>query len=417
MTTATLTLTLAACLAAVDDAPPAPLVERYLVEGRLADGEKAALEALEKDPKDAQARFGLGVVQFLRGVERMAQALHRYGLRSEAFGNLVPFLRLPVPRNDEPAQLRYEDLRSVFRTWLDDMARAEATLAKVDDEAVKLRLHFGRVRLDLDGDGRAGDAETLWRIYARYNARAQPGRPEGVSADEAEKFVIAFDRGDVAWLRGYCHLLSALAEAYLAYDARDLFNHSAHLVFARPVTPYTFLKNPGDPQRWFNDTGTITDLIATVHMIRLPVVEPRRMAQALRHIEAMLRLSRESWKHYLAETDDDAEWISNPKQSTVMPGGKVTDEMVKGWTEFLDEAEAIFAGKVLVPFWRDPGGSRGVNLRRVFTEPHGFDLVLWVQGTAAAPYLEEGTITKPELWQRMQRLFRGEFIGFALWFN
>ena len=115
----------------------------------------------------------------------------------------------------------------------------------------------------------------------------------------------------------------------------------------------------------------------------------------------MVKLSRESWRFYLAETDDDHEWIPNPKQSTVMPGGKVTDEMVKGWTEFLDEAEAIYAGKVLVPFWRDPGGSRGVNLRRAFTEPHGLDLVLWAQGTAALPYLEEGSITKPEFWQRM----------------
>ena len=66
----------------------------------------------------------------------------------------------------------------------------------------------------------------------------------------------------------------------------------------------------------------------------------------------MIALSREAWKSYLAETDDDHEWIPNPKQNTVMPGGKVTGEMVKGWLEFLDEAEAILAGKKLVPFWR-----------------------------------------------------------------
>jgi hypothetical protein len=58
-----------------------------------------------------------------------------------------------------------------------------------------------------------------------------------------------------------------------------------------------------------------------------------------------------------------------------------------------------------------------VNLRRVFTEPRPFDLVLWVQGTAAAPYLENGPLTKPETWSRFQNIFRGEFIGFALWFN
>ena len=52
-----------------------------------------------------------------------------------------------------------------------------------------------------------------------------------------------------------------------------------------------------------------------------------------------------------------------------------------------------------------------MNLRRVFTEPREMDPILWVQGTAAAPYLEAGTVTKPEVWTRLLRVFRGEFIG------
>jgi hypothetical protein len=100
----------------------------------------------------------------------------------------------------------------------------------------------------------------------------------------------------------------------------------------------------------------------------------------------------------------------------VVPGSKVTDEMAKGWLDFLAEAEAILGGKKLIPFWRDAGG-KGVNLRRVFTEPGELDAVLWLQGTAAAPYLESGPVTRPEVWTRLLRVFRGEFIGFALWFN
>lgn len=60
---------------------------------------------------------------------------------------------------------------------------------------------------------------------------------------------------------------------------------------------------------------------------------------------------------------------------------------------------------------------RGVNVRQVFVEPRRFDLVLWVQGSAATPYLEEGPLSKPETWRRFQEVFRGEFIGFAIWFN
>jgi len=100
-----------------------------------------------------------------------------------------------------------------------------------------------------------------------------------------------------------------------------------------------------------------------------------------------------------------------------VPGVRVTEDMVKGWEEFLVEAERLLDGKTLVPFWRGSDKGIGINLRRVFTEPTAFDLVLWVQGTAATPYLEKGPVTRPEVWQRLQRLFRGEFIGFALWFN
>ena len=82
----------------------------------------------------------------------------------------------------------------------------------------------------------------------------------------------------------------------------------------------------------------------------------------------MIALSHESWKFIIAETDDDHEWVPNTKQHSVMPNGTVTNEMVKGWLEFLDEAKAILKGEKLIPFWRT-GPESGVNLKRVFTEP------------------------------------------------
>ena len=140
------------------------------------------------------------------------------------------------------------------------------------------------------------------------------------------------------------------------------------------------------------------------------------MGSALHHLQEVTKLSRQSWKAILAETDDDHEWIPNPKQTGVFRGAKVSEEMVRRWFAFLDEADAILAGKKLVPFWRDAGG-RGVNFQRVFTEPTTFDLILWIQGTGATPNLEKGTITDPEFWKTTDRVFRGEFLGFAIWFN
>jgi hypothetical protein len=153
-----------------------------------------------------------------------------------------------------------------------------------------------------------------------------------------------------------------------------------------------------------------------VHLINFPLAAPERMNAAVGHLEAMVARSRRSWELILAETDDDHEWIPSPKQTGVIPNVQVTAEMVQGWQSFLGEADAILKGNKLIPFWRGKE-KQGINLRRVFTKPQRFDLVLWVQGTAAAPYLEEGTTTDPEVWERLLRVFGGEFIGFALWFN
>lgn len=413
--TSTLALITAVGTSRARAAEDRPVAEKYLIAGDLAGGQKALDAILEAHPEDAQARFGLGTIQFVRAVEHLVQGFSQHGLQPDLTGGMVPFARLPVPSNINPKPIAYEDLRKLFENFVADLAKAEATLAQVQDDSVKLPIRFGLIRLDFDGDGEAGESETLWKIYARLNGQARAGNPEG-----ADAFPISFDRGDVAWLRGYCHLLMSLSEVYLAHDAQRLFDHTAHLFFARPKTPFPFLKN--DPQG-LNPMGAdgprvglIGDLLAFVHLLHFPVKEPARMEAALKHLEQMLTLSRESWKAYVAETDNDHEWIPNPNQDSVLPNAKVTDEMLKGWLGFVDEAEAILAGKKLVPFWRE-SNHKGVNLHRVFTEPRELDLIFWIQGTAAAPYLEDGPVTQPEFWSRLLRVFRGEFFGFAIWFN
>src|SRR5262249_3716356 len=108
--------------------------------------------------------------------------------------------------------------------------------------------------------------------------------------------------------------------------------------------------------------------------------------------------------------------IPGSTQTGVIPGVRVTAEVVAGWQEFLNEAEGLISGKKLVPHWRFRA-DYGINLRRVFEEPRGFDLVLWAHGAAAAPYAERGEVTSRQTGQRLQQVFRGQFIGFAIWFN
>ncbi len=391
--------------AATAAAEPTP-VETALTGGDLAAGEKSLAVLVEAKPDDAEARFGLGMVRFLRGVERLGRFLHDHGVSEHA--RQIPFFRLPVPTNQNPKPTSDADCRAMLAALLADLTQAETTLAEVKGD-VKLPVAFGRIRLDLDGDGKATEQEALWHIYARFNGAAAR---DAEFRQQAESFTIAFDAGDVAWLRGYCHLLSAMIEVELAYDGQRWFDHCGHLLFAKAESPYPFLAERKPHGRF--DAALISDAIAAIHLTDFPLKEPARLESARKHLLAMTELSRKSWNLILAETDDDREWLPNPKQTGVL-GVPVTDEMVAAWRSFLDELDALLAGKKLAPFWRDE--TQGVNLKRVFTEPRDLDVILWVQGTAAVPYLERGEMTDPQVWNRMMRVFRGEFVGFALWFN
>ncbi len=135
------------------------------------------------------------------------------------------------------------------------------------------------------------------------------------------------------------------------------------------------------------------------------------------HLTLVPKFSRVSWRRILAETDDGREWIPDPRQKGALPNAGVTQERVDAWLRMLDEADAILAGQKLIPFWRGDNPKLGLNLRRAFTQPAPFDLFLWMQGTAATPYLEEGPLTDPEVWRGWRDAFSGEALGFSLYFN
>jgi hypothetical protein len=405
---------LALALAAAPAAAAAPLAEKYLLDGKLADGVKALQTRLKEAPDDDQARFGLGVVQFLQAFEHLGGSLYKYGLRTEkAFLRPPPQVKEFLPQNPSPEALNYAAARQVVQTFVDDLNRAEATLAVVKDPAVKLPLRVGLIKIDPFGRGKPISAAFL---FGRLG--------DAQAAKQAEGLVIGFDRGDVCWLRGYCHFLAAWGELLLAVDGRHAFECSAHLLFEKVDTPHAFLlegRRPFD-EGALREVPLMSDVVSFFHQLtRLPVKEPARTKAALAHLEATVANGKEMWKHILAETDDDNEWVPNPKQTGVL-GVKVTRPMVDAWLETLDEADQVLKGKKLLPFWRGKPGGRGVNLRRVFTEPRTFDPVEWVQGTAATPYLEEGPLTRladPAMGRRLSEAFGGPFnvLGYGLWFN
>ena len=402
-----------------------PEIDRYLTEGRLAEGAVAMQAAIDADPADGVSQFALGVTQFFQAIESLGQSQYRFGL----LGNrrqAIPFMRLPIPENEKPEQISYELARSMIRDFISGLGKAERTLAGVKSSDLKLPLKIGQIRLDLDGDGVGSDEESVLNIL---NALGSGGRP--AEADAAvNQLVIALDDGDVLWLQGYCHVMSALGEIVLAYGWKDQFERTAHLFYPSVQSPYDFLQAEGaGPFNGFNSQN-ILDVIALIHTVNYECVEPERMKVALGHLQSVISLSRASWKLINAETDNDREWLPNPRQTAALGELRVSQQNLLGWQAFLDEADAILQGKKLLPFWRGiEGGAMffdgnfpehpelGINLRKVFLEPARLDLVLWLQGTGLQPFLEKGERTDAGAWRRIMNAFDGNFFLFMVWFN
>lgn len=388
---------------AVAAAAPQAALESFLIEGKLAEAREAMERRVERDG-DSVALYAVGIVDTLLAVEHLAQNLHRYGLRPTS--RQVPFVRLPVPENPDPEPLTYEKWRAVLQAFIDDLERAEDSLARLDDEDVKLTLPVGLIRLDLNGDGEASETETFWKVFTAVAWRAAK-----LSPDE-QRFDIGFDQADAHWLIGYTHLLRAMAEAWLAYDTREFFDQTASVFFAgapKGIAQAVFLKGPK-----FAPEG-LADLVAVIHLMHFDLVEPKRMRASRKHLFAMIAASREVWNHATEETDDDREWIPNAQQTSLTPL-TVNQARIDAWARFLDEAEAVLRGKMLVPHWRVTG-DQGINLKRVFTEPRPFDLVMWIHGAAAVPFLEKGELVTRETARTLSRTFQGRFVVFAIWFQ
>lgn len=394
----------------------------YLEKGQLKEATQYLDQQLKETDDSDQVRFAKGVVQLLTAVEQLGQDQYRYGALSGTVRN-TPVLRLPVPTNKDPEEVTYEDMRKVFEKFQAKILEAEKTLASVDtSKQVKLPIDLASIKIDLNGDGEISDAEGFSGILQTVNRR----RPQ--QDEQAPGMNITFDLGDVPWLRGYCHFLAAFCDFVLAYDHQNLFDHCGHLIYRNAVHSKELTDEPLDiPEAGNQNNAQFLDAIAAIHLMNFPVREPKRMASARIHLLEMINTSRESWELITAEEDDDHEWLPNPKQTGVLQI-PITQDVIDGWHLVLIEMEEILEGRKLIPFWRDyfrflghrmkiPQQGRGVNLKRYFEEPSDFDLILTFQGSSVLQYIERGELSTPETWNNLQRVFRGQFFGFAVWFN
>jgi hypothetical protein len=385
------------------------VLEEHLYAGTLEAGENALRAIVSAEPGNAEARFALGGVLLLRGVERFGQGLYRHGLQAPRT-MFLPLFGLPIEVNPRPEPLTYDKFRALLARLVQDLDAAETELARVEDPAVKLQVDLARIRLDLDGDGAASERE---RLPAIIESLAQAARRRGLQSPAGDSFPVAFDLADVYWLRGYANLIAVSAEFFLAHDFRVTFDMTFHLFFPRAGLPFSRLFVEPSPATGGIEMGSIFDAVAFIHLIRWDVAEPARLASVHKRLKAVIGLSRKTWAAVRAETDDDNEWLPGPHQKGVldMP---VTEEMITAWLAMLEELENVLDGRKLAPH---PRFTRGINIKKVFTEPEPFDLVLWITGHGVLPFLEDGPVLDARTWAQASQVFRGQFLSYAFWFN
>jgi len=388
---------------------PAPAPAVRLESLPLKQVEVAARLAVKLAPADELAQFTLGSVKVLRSLETLIQDLNRHGfLQAAGMRNVAGLTGTPFPRlpGSQSQPLDYPELRKILERFQAgiDAARIDLIPAGQGRE-FKLPVDLMAIRFDLTGDGR--EMRTLPELMRLMESPRGPASNPG----PATAFRVHFDRADALWLAAYTQFVSAGCDILLAHDFEPSFRTLGPSLFAgvQPLLP-----NQDEMNRdW---TSTVADFVAALHQVRWECQDPARLLRGHAGLLQGIALSRQMMAAIQGETDDDAEWLPNERQHGV-PGIVLGKEIQESWPKILDEAQAVLEGRKLLPHWR-MADSAGIDVKKAFVEPRPFDLILWIQGQAAVPYMRSGDVSSRQTWEQLTRAFeRGEFFLRAVYIN
>lgn len=401
------TFALAALLAASGCNGAASQADQEPWQDVLAEKGLAATEAqLSEGEQTEETAFVLGGVRFLRAVEHILQV--RYATYQGTLP-FIPGMRNPLPPNPDS---RFDPafLETAMTGALTYLSGAEDALGPALDGTFAVEVPLDALWFDFNADGTRQDHEGVLAVMAGLNAEA----------DDGFDGVVRFDTADAEWLAAYVHVLSGMAEMVLAADPtpaiQTVSEGRAALEAAGPTVSLGLIDNEDS---WI-------DTAASVLLTLRGVPDATRTQAAHRHFKAMVEHNTRFWSEVAEEEDDDREWLPNPDQASAF-GVEVTAETAEEWQSVLAEIDAILDGEALVPYWRIglPLGSEvpeayvpvGLNIGAWMQSPGEMDPVLWIQGAAAAPYLEEGRMADLDAWRRFTRMTGGDSLLFAVWLN
>lgn len=377
-----------------DDRP----VGVILADSGLAAAD-AALAARQRTPETG---FQLGAVRFLRAIETMLQV--RYDSYNGEIG-FIPGMMAELPPNPK-AKFSPDFLETALKGALEHLEGAETALEAATAGEFATEIPLGAVWFDIDRNGQRAEWESLRVILESMGAQADWDQFQGT---------IRFDTADAEWLAAYVHLISGTSEMVLALDPTPaittVFEARAKLEAAGAA---------GSRSAIFGADEWI-DQAAAVLLTLDGKPDAARTRKTLEHYRQVIAHNRKFWVELMAETDNDREWLPNPRQTSPF-GVQITDELAATWQDVLTEMEELIEGRALIPFWRaphEPGTTEGVgvNLKKLLSDPPDMDLVMLIQGASVAPYLERGKLLSMEASNRFAMLTRGDGLLMALILN
>ncbi len=387
-----------------------PAAAQTSISGKIGSAGLASVEAElsslpEPTPSDALA---LGGVRFLRAIEKTLQTRWRVGLDARSAMLSIPIIRLPVPPNPNPDPFDPEVLEQIFAGVIDDMAAARAPLEGLDATSdASLTLDIGDLWFDVNTNGARDDGEGVFEIAGPALIR----RWGALSDDERIAPTIRFDAADAEWLVAYTHLLSAVSQIVVAFDpSREV----ARIGEAR--ARIAALQANAPPQNAMDmQFGAEVDLFAMIYLSLRQAPDPTRTEAARLHMLDMIAANKRFWAAVEAETDNNAEWIPNARQTSAL-GIDVPPETGPQWLAVLSDAEKLLSGELLVPHWRFGSGA-GINLKALMQDPPAVDIVEWAQGVGLLPYVEDGPLITPDNWRQFSFLVGGDAALFVIFLN
>ena len=357
-------------------------------------------------PTDAD-RFALGGVQFLRAIEGSFQDRYTAGLTDPT--GMVPLLRLPIPDNPTPAAFDPAVFVNIFIHAGDKLTEAKTTLTAIPATSdFGLEIAVGDLWFDINKDGTRDPGEGIAEVLG---TGVFGGEPDTGTTPHALP-TVRFDVADAAWLAAYADMLTGICDLVRAYDPTEpvtrIMNARTAMQKIAPIVPDMLF---GDGHDGVDEIDVIAAVLATLNQ----TPDGYQMTAAQTRFLAMIAENRDFWARVAKEADNDHEWLPNDQQTSAL-GVDLPPGTGGHWLAVLSDVEAILKGEKLVPYPRvaEPAG---LNVGKMFTEPRPIDIAGWIQGWAALPYLEKGTLVTTASTNAFDALVSGNSMLFALYLN